>query len=233
MSGILIFGGTSEGRREALRLKAQGKTVSVCVTTAYARRLLPGDMDCRVGALDRAGMLHLMNELRPELAIDATHPFAVKATETIRACCEETGTKYLRIEREPGAHLWRDDVEHVCDSASAARALAQTQGNALLTTGSHTLPDYTAQVAPSRLWARVLPTMDALTRCEKAGIEPSHIIAMQGPFSAELNAALYDQLHISAMVSKDSGPAGGVDEKVLPALARGIHVIMIDRPGEA
>ena len=32
------------------------------------------------------------------------------------------------------------------------------------------------------------------------------------------------------MVSKDSGAAGGVPEKVLPALERGIHVIMIARP---
>ncbi len=233
MSEILIFGGTSEGRREALRLAAQGKSVCVCVTTSYARRLLPEDIDCRVGALDKEGMLRLMGELRPELVIDATHPFAVRATETIRACCDKTNTKYLRLKREAGAHPWWDDVEHVSDSKEAANALSLTEGNALLTTGSHTLPDYTACVDPSRLWVRVLPTMDALQRCESAGIEPSHIIAMQGPFSAELNAALYEQLHISAMVSKDSGPAGGVDEKVLPALARGIHVIMIDRPREA
>ena len=59
---------------------------------------------------------------------------------------------------------------------------------------------------------------------------PGHVIAMQGPFTAALNAALYDMLDIRAMVSKDSGAAGGVPEKVLPALERGIHVIMIARP---
>ena len=60
----------------------------------------------------------------------------------------------------------------------------------------------------------------------------SHIIAMQGPFSRALNAALYDQLHIRVMVSKDSGQPGGVADKVLPALERGIDVIMIERPKE-
>ena len=34
------------------------------------------------------------------------------------------------------------------------------------------------------------------------------------------------------MVTKDSGEAGGVSEKVLPALSRGIHVIAIRRPQE-
>ena len=60
----------------------------------------------------------------------------------------------------------------------------------------------------------------------------SHIIAMQGPFSTQLNDALYAQLQIAVMVTKDSGEAGGVSEKVLPAPHRGIHVIVIRRPPE-
>ena len=53
---------------------------------------------------------------------------------------------------------------------------------------------------------------------------------MQGPFTDALNAATYDMLGVSVMVTKDSGAAGGVDEKIVPALARGIHVIVIRRP---
>ena len=53
---------------------------------------------------------------------------------------------------------------------------------------------------------------------------------MQGPFSQDLNGALYDQFGIQVMVTKDSGAAGGLEEKILPALAREIDVIVIDRP---
>ena len=77
---------------------------------------------------------------------------------------------------------------------------------------------------------RVLPTRAALEFCELAGIHPSHIIAMQGPFSPELNGALYDHFNIHVMVTKDSGSAGGLEEKVLPALAREMDIIVIDRP---
>ncbi len=118
------------------------------------------------------------------------------------------------------------------DAEAAAGAIKDTRGPVLLTTGSHTLSLYTRAADPARLWARVLPTKEALELCESAGIPASHIIAMQGPFSRALNAALYDQLEIRTMVTKDSGRAGGVEEKVIPALAREIHVIMIDRPGE-
>ena len=67
---------------------------------------------------------------------------------------------------------------------------------------------------------------------EEAGLPPAHILAMQGPFSRDFNAALYDQLRIRTMVSKDSGQPGGVADKVLPALERGIDVVMIERPKE-
>lgn len=116
------------------------------------------------------------------------------------------------------------------------RLLAQREHDAgrdvLLTTGSHTLGVYAERIAPERLYARVLPTAASLAACESAGIPRSHIIAMQGPFSARLNDALYAQLQIAVMVTKDSGEAGGVSGKVLPTLGRGIHVIAIRRPQE-
>ena len=127
---------------------------------------------------------------------------------------------------------WRRDVQHVSEPEAAALALQATEGPVLLTTGSHALLPYARAVDPARLFARVLPTKEALDLCAAAGIPASHIIAMQGPFTRAFNAALYDQLDIRVMVTKDSGQTGGVEEKVIPALEREIHVIMIDRPKE-
>lgn len=225
---VLIFGGTTEGR---LAAQAEPDAV-VCVTSDYARALLPPAVDCRVGRLNGAQMLRLMEEVRPARVIDATHPFAVEVTANIQACCQQLGLPYQRIVRPSAAGAWREVVRHAQSTAEAARMLSGTRGCILLTTGSHTLAAYTAAVAPERLWARVLPTAEALALCAAAGLPPSHVIAMQGPFSADFNAALYDMLEIQTMVTKDSGPAGGLEEKVLPALARGLDVIMIDRPQE-
>lgn len=232
MHGTVIFGGTAEGREAAARMRAAGERFVVCVTSEYAKSLLPEGAPCHVGALDEKGMLAFLKEMSPARVIDATHPYAARATKNIRACCEALRLPYERIERPVSEGAWRQDVEHVKDSESAARALLRTGGNILLTTGSRTLSVYTSLVDPSRLWARVLATGEALALCEAAGIPPAHIIAMQGPFSAAFNAALYDMLDIRAMVSKDSGEKGGVAEKVIPALERDIHVILIDRPRE-
>ena len=232
MSEIVIFGGTTEGRQEAERLHAQGRAATVSVTSAYARSLLPPGIKCRVGVLNRQEMLAWLAQERPGLVIDATHPFAVQATENIRACCAALGIAYERRERPIQDASWRQDVQHVPDPEAAARALQTTEGPVLLTTGSHTLLPFARAVDPARLFVRVLPTREALALCAAAGIPASHIIAMQGPFSQAFNAALYDQWGIRTVVTKDSGRAGGVEEKVLPALGRQIHVILIDRPKE-
>ncbi|MBR1606727.1 MAG: precorrin-6A reductase [Clostridia bacterium] len=228
MAELVIFGGTAEGRQAAL---AHPQAV-VCVTSAYARELLPAEADVRVGRLNPARMLELLQKEQPKKVIDATHPYALQATANIAACCRELGIPLERVSRPVTPGAWRQEVQHVASSEEAARAASNISGNILLTTGSHTLSSYTAILPPERLWARVLPTREALGLCEAAGLPASHIIAMQGPFSAAFNAALYDQLNVACMVTKDSGQPGGVEEKVLPALQRDIHVIMIDRPKE-
>ena len=229
----IIFGGTTEGREQAALALARGESVLVSVTSEYARQFLPEGAACHIGVLDEAAMKAWIAAERPERVIDATHPFAVRATQTIRACADALHIPYVRIERAADRREdWRDAVTWAGNSEEAAALAALSAGNILLTTGSHTLNVYAKVIEPERLFVRVLPTHQALDLGAAAGMVQSHIIAMQGPFSRALNAALYDQLHIRVMVSKDSGQPGGVADKVLPALERGIDVIMIERPKE-
>lgn len=53
---------------------------------------------------------------------------------------------------------------------------------------------------------------------------------MQGPFSKELNKALYDHYKVTLMITKESGKVGAFDEKVEAALEMGIETIVIARP---
>ncbi len=112
-------------------------------------------------------------------------------------------------------------------------ALLETEGNILLTTGSKELEDYAKQEAiRNRLYVRVLPSVEAITLCERAGIHASRIIAMHGPFSQEMNEALIRQYDIRVLVSKESGQAGGFDEKRRAAAAMGISLFVLRRPYE-
>ena len=59
---------------------------------------------------------------------------------------------------------------------------------------------------------------------------PKEIVALQGPFSEELNIALYRQYGADVVVTKNSGEIGGTDTKLTAARKLGLPVVMIDRP---
>lgn len=76
-----------------------------------------------------------------------------------------------------------------------------------------------------RLFVRVLPGTESIEICHKNGILGRQIIAMQGPFSEEMNLALLHQYQIRYMVTKESGASGGFSEKISAAeKGRGIGI---------
>ena len=66
--------------------------------------------------------------------------------------------------------------------------------------------------------------------CQEAGLQPSHILAMQGPFSTEMNVAMLKTVGASILVTKASGVAGGFPEKLEAARALGLTAVIIGRP---
>ena len=234
MFEICIFGGTTEGRRLADFLRGQDGHVLVCVATEYGEALAPGgeNVEVRAGRLDAAGMAALLGKRRFDAVVDATHPFATEVSRNLRAACEDTGTEYIRLSR--------DETEADADAISvdsveaAADFLARHDGNALIATGGKALMPYTRIPGyRDRLWARVLPMPASLAACEAAGFAPAHVIAMQGPFSVEMNAATLRQIRAEWLVTKDSGESGGLREKLEAARLAGAKCVVVGRPEAA
>ena len=119
-----------------------------------------------------------------------------------------------------------------CDSVmSAAEELEKISGNILLLTGSKDLKSIMAEISDkTRVYARVLPNIESITKCEEAGLRGKQIIAMQGPFSKDMNVALINEICASVILTKESGATGGLDEKLLAARKCGIKVVMIKSP---
>ena len=83
------------------------------------------------------------------------------------------------------------------------------------------------------VWTRVLPTAEVLTMMEELGVSPKHIIAMQGPFSYDMNRIMFSDTKAEVVVMKNSGLVGGSDTKLKAAMNLGLHIIVIDRPQPA
>lgn len=228
---ILLFGGTTEGREKAAQLTTAGENVLVCVASEDGRKAMTTDVKCNVGRLDAEQMVALALEWKADKIVDATHPFAKVVSENARCCADRLNLPYERVERssDNGADF-SEAVTWVDSAEEAARSLLNESGNVFLSTGSNTAAVYAGILPVERLYVRVLPNNVSLDKCEAAGFHPSHIVAMQGPFTEEFNRALYAQWHIAHLITKDSGSIGGVREKVLPALEMGINVVIIKRP---
>ena len=92
-------------------------------------------------------------------------------------------------------------------------------GNILIATGSKELHLYTAiEDYRERCFARVLSTGPSVAESVRLGFEGSHLIAMQGPFSTEMNLALLRQTEAAYFVTKETGRAGGFHEKLEAAV---------------
>ena len=225
---IVIFGGTTEGRELSERLAAAGAQLTVCVLTDYGEESqgeLPG-VRTHVGALTAQEKHQLLSDAA--LCVDATHPYATHVSASVKAACERDSVPYLRL-RRPASQT--EGAVVVEDAAAAAAYLRERPGNILLTTGSRNLAAFRA-IDPERLYPRVLPSHAGIEACEALGIPHRNILAMQGPFSREMNTAIIRQYAIRWLVTKDGGAAGGFPEKAEAAKETGAGLIVLRRPGE-
>lgn len=236
MKKPLIFSGTTEGRVLSEKLTEAGIAHIVCVATEYGELVMEPDSlaDVRTGRMSALEMYDLM-KFEADKVFDATHPYAADVSHNILTACLAADKEYVRILRDTDSELFPEEADiHVFESAvSCAEALAGSEGNILLTTGSKELSVYTSDGSlRSRIFARVLPSHESLSLCENAGLSGRHIIAMQGPFSVETDLALIRQFDIKILVTKSSGAAGGAPDKIKAAARAGIPVYMIGRPRE-
>lgn len=233
MSEICVFAGTTEGRRLIEFLLGQPLRVYVCVATDYGEALIPRgeNVEISAGRLDGEAMGRLFAERRFDAVIDATHPFATLASETIQASCREAGIEYLRLNRD--GNRADSDAVYVDSIQAAAEWLSRHPGAALLATGSKELKPYTGVPDyQERFYPRVLPMKASLEACEAAGFAPAHIIAMQGPFTLDMNVATLKAIGAKYLVTKESGRSGGFDEKLEAARLAGAKCVVIGKPAQ-
>lgn len=78
MSDVIIFGGTTEGRRLAEFCGEHKIQTVVCVVSEYGEMLVPESPSVRVirRALEKDEMEALFVAEKPSLVLDATHPYA-------------------------------------------------------------------------------------------------------------------------------------------------------------
>lgn len=229
---ILVVAGTQDGRELAAHFSEAGMATLLSTWSDYGGDLAQvAKCSVRSGALDQAGFEELLREKSITLVFDATHPYAVQVTRQLMAACTQCKVPYIRYER-PRAPLTGMQVVHAANFAEAAELAARFGNTVFLTIGSRHLKNFKESplLQGKRIVARVLPDAAVLQHCQDIGFKPKDIVAVQGPFSQNLNVALLHEYGATVLVTKESGTVGGTEEKLAAAQSVGIPVILIQRP---
>jgi len=229
---ILLLGGTSETPQIANLLAESNCRVLISnMTESQVNWNLSNGIRLRYGDLDVNGMCDLIDKEGITAIVDAAHPYARSLHYNAMKACSRLYVSYYRYER-PGVDYSGYDVELVDDYQRGAELAFRLGRCALLTIGTRNLKPYVkiAHDRGSKLYVRILPCQESIEICKKYEIDNNHIIARQGPFSIEQNIETIQKYSIDVLVTKDSGVAGGVPEKLKAAKQTGIKVVVIKRP---
>ncbi|MEZ7717445.1 precorrin-6A/cobalt-precorrin-6A reductase [Leptotrichia wadei] len=130
--------------------------------------------------------------------IDASHPYAQNISNIVISMVSylnerniaEKKIKYVRFERK----ILDYGTENVFQFKSLKELIAFLNKfenkNILSTLGSNSLVELRGIEEKNNLFIRILPTTVSIQNAEKLGYLPKNIIAMQGPFSKEMNVAI-------------------------------------------
>ena len=232
MKKVLVFAGTTEGRELAELLADSNIKCSVCVATDYALELMNDKrFDVNCGRLTEEEMEVFMRDGKFDVVVDATHPYAQIVSQNVRQAADKESISLIRLRRSTES-AEEGFVSFKTHEECSAWLSLQT-GNILLTTGSKDLGSYAKnETIKNRLFVRVLPGEESIRLCTANGITGRQIIAMQGPFSAQMNECILREYSIDWMVTKISGHAGGFEEKIEAAKKAGVGICAILPPTE-
>ena len=213
---ILVFGGTTEGRKAVEVLEEGG--------SPYFYSTKTGEQDITLqhgvridGALDEAAMMHFCTEHGIRMIVDAAHPFAALLHQTIAKTASALSLPVVRFERiyppcDP-AITWIDDYTQIPRDIHSL----------LATTGVQSISKLKPLAADGiSIFYRILNRPSSIALALKQGATQAQLCYYDDPNDISVQA--------DAILLKESGLSGGFTEKVEAAKACGMRVIAIKRP---
>lgn len=228
---IFLIAGTEDGRKLAEFLSEKSFDVTASVVSDYGRKLLETCADIKINdkPLERDELEKILREDNFNCLVDASHPYAKNISTNAISAAQAAQIVYIRYEREE-INFAYEKIFPVDSYEAAALKAAELGKNIYLTTGSRSLKIFVDLLKDCNLTVRVLPTAEVLNQCEALKLSPKNIVAMQGPFSTELNVELFKHAGAEVIVTKNSGSIGGADTKLKAAQILNLPVVMINRP---
>ena len=222
---ILVFGGTTEGRKAVEVLEEAGTTYYYSTRSDGQKIDLVHGIHL-TGGMEVPEMIACCREHDIHLIVDAAHPFAEDLHRNLLFLAKHIQAPIIRYDRIFPPHdkdlIWCKDFD------DAIRQLEENQIERLLAlTGVGTIGRLSAfWEKHDTCWFRILNR------------RASHFVAKANRFPEERlvyyetddTSDLIRDLHPHAIITKESGLSGGFTEKVVAARQAGIKIFVVERP---
>lgn len=222
---ILVFGGTTEGRKAVETLEEAGSLYYYSTRSDGQQVELLNGIRLE-GELDVPKMIAICREHDIRLIIDAAHPFAEELHRNLLFLAKHIGAPIIRYDRIYPEHdsnlIWCKDYEEAIRQLEA-RGITRL----LALTGVNTI-------------GRLRPYWEKHEDCRFRILNrrASKYVAMANRFPEERlvyyqtdgTKELIEAFHPQAIITKESGLSGGFEEKVAVAREAGISIFVVERP---
>ena len=221
---ILVFGGTTEGRKAAAALEAAGTAFY------YSTRSEGQEMELvhgvrLTGGMDLNAMISFSREHGIRLIVDAAHPFAEELHRNILYLGHHIQAPVIRFDRIYPPHT--GDMIWCADYDDAMAKLRQHDVRRLLAlTGVQTISRLRPFWEKNECWWRILDRELSQVLARKNNFPDDHLVY----YEHDDTATLIQRLHPQAILTKESGMSGGFSEKAEAARQAGIPVYVVERP---
>ncbi|WP_027450191.1 cobalt-precorrin-5B (C(1))-methyltransferase CbiD [Xylanibacter brevis] len=214
---ILVFGGTTEGRKAAEVLEESGSTFYYSTKTGEQELTLKHGVRTD-GAMDGEAMRAFCGEHGIRLIVDAAHPFAAQLHKTIGEVARALDIPVVRYERiyppRDADIEWIDSYDEV---PTDIRSL-------LATTGVQSIGKLKQLEAKGvKVCYRILRRASSIALARAQGATDDQLCYYEDGDTIDVKA--------DAILLKESGESGGFSEKVAAARRLDMRIIAIRRPG--
>lgn len=227
---ILVFGGTTEGKRVAHALEKAGKHYVYSTKTKIG---FQGGTygSYRFGAFTCDSLIQFCQENRVEAIVHASHPFAAILHQTIHEAALVMSVPVIRFERSYPQRIRNPKVTYVSSYEEAMVRLSECGCDRLLAlTGVQTIERLRSYWEKHFSVFRILPRESSVALALQSGFPKENLVLEFPGDDLQRELALIGQFKVNGILTKESGESGFLSTKIEAGLRAGIQVVIIERP---
>ena len=225
---VLIFGGTTEGKKVAELFDIIGQQYFYSTKTD-SHKQIKGE---RVfGDMDSSKIKEFCQKKNIRLIVNAAHPFAIHLHDNIYSAAQDLGIECIRYERKfpeikssKQVRLF-DSYESMTDSL-----LQEDYQNILALTGVQTINKLKPLWEQRTCYFRILDTDLSRQKAKETDLDYQFVVPMNPKAGIEELAILSKKLNAEVLLSKESGESGLFETKEKVAKQLNIPLWVVKHP---